>query len=75
MHCRSSPRPSALVADEAAAAAELTSAIRRLAAEEGPTRRLDELLAKARETASTIGKVELQVAVESERAAATANPG
>ena len=62
-----------LVADESAAAAELTSAIRRLAAEDGPTRRLDELLAKARETAlDELEKVELQSLLKAKGAAASA---
>ena len=60
-----------LVADESAAAAELTSAIRRLAAEDGPNRRLDELLAKARETAlDELEKVELQSLLKAKGAAA-----
>jgi DNA primase len=50
-----------LVADPAAAAAELGSAIARLVAEENPSRRLDDLLAKARETGlSDQEKQELQ---------------
>jgi len=62
-----------LVADESAAAAELTSAIRRLAAEDGPNRRLDELLAKARETAlDELEKVELQSLLKAKGAAAGA---
>ena len=64
------------MADETAAAAELTSAIRRLAAEEGPTRRLDELLAKARETAlDELEKVELQSLIEGERRRSERYPG
>ena len=40
-----------LAPDEAGAAAELTSALNRLIIEESPARRLDELLAKARDSA------------------------
>jgi hypothetical protein len=50
-----------LVQDAAAAAAELGSAVARLVAEENPARRLDELLARARDTAlSDQEKQELQ---------------
>ena len=50
-----------LVSDPAAAAAELGSAIARLIAEDTPSRRLDQLLARARETAlSDPEKQELQ---------------
>jgi DNA primase len=50
-----------LVADPAAAAAELGSAVARLVAEEHPGRRLDDLLAKARDTGlSDPEKQELQ---------------
>jgi DNA primase len=59
-----------LVADEAAAAAELASAIRRLAVEEGPARRLEELLAKARETGlDDLEKSELQSLLKAKGAA------
>jgi hypothetical protein len=40
-----------LAPDEAGAAAELRSALNRLIIEESPARRLDELLAKARDSA------------------------
>jgi DNA primase len=62
-----------LVADDAAAAAELASAIRRLAGEEGPTQRLDELLAKARETSlDEPEKAELQTLLRARSAATDA---
>ena len=50
-----------LVSDPVAAAAELGSAIARLIAEDAPSRRMDELLARARETGlSDSEKQELQ---------------
>jgi DNA primase len=50
-----------LVSDESSAAAELVSAVRRLVTEEGPARRLDDLLAKARESElDELEKSELQ---------------
>jgi DNA primase len=63
-----------LVADEVAATAELKSAIRRLAAEEGPTQRLDELLAKARESGlDELEKAELQALLRARSAATDAS--
>ena len=57
-----------LVLDPAAAAAELGSAIARLVAEETPGRRLDELLARARDTAlSDPEKQELQELLRARR--------
>jgi hypothetical protein len=57
-----------LVSDPAAAAAELGSAIARLVAEETPGRRLDELLARARDTAlSDPEKQELQELLRARR--------
>jgi len=58
-----------LVADPAAAVAELASAIGRLVAEEHPARRLDALLARARETElSDEEKLELQDLLQARRA-------
>jgi len=57
-----------LVSDPAAAAAELGSAIARLVADETPGRRLDELLARARDTAlSDPEKQELQELLRARR--------
>ena len=57
-----------LVADPAAAAAELGSAVARLVAEENPGRRLDDLLAKARDTGlSDPEKQELQELLRARR--------
>ena len=57
-----------LVSDPTAAAAELGSAIARLVAEENPVRRLDELLARARDTAlSDPEKQELQQLLRARR--------
>ena len=57
-----------LVLDPAAAAAELGSAIARLVAEETPGRRLDELLARARDMAlSDPEKQELQELLRARR--------
>jgi len=57
-----------LMSDPAAAAAELGSAIARLVAEETPGRRLDELLARARDTAlSDPEKQELQELLRARR--------